>query len=126
MTDPAFTLDNNQIILQGSDIRFADAGDLLERYVATDDEDPLMQQLQAVRDHYLQDLDQVAGAAEVVGLIAWLLRDHNISHAGESLAETADRLCDLDSAPGGPDYSALIYHLRDALERLDDLETFGD
>ncbi|MCV6587976.1 MAG: hypothetical protein OIF57_02945 [Marinobacterium sp.] len=101
------------------------AGQLLEQYVHTDDGAALMANLSAVRDYYLADLDQVGSPAEVVGLIAWLLRDHDINHQGESLAETADRLCDLDAVPGGPDYQQLIYHIRDALERLDDLELFA-
>lgn len=126
MTDSAFTVDQNIIKLTGTDISFTDAGELLERYVSIEDAAGEMAALRAVRDYLLADLDQVEGAAEVVGLIAWLLRDHQIDHAGESLAETADRLCDLDSAHGGKDYSKVIYHLRDALERLDDLEVFGD
>lgn len=126
MNHPTFSLQPDHILITDQQIRIDRPGDLLERYVQTDDSAPLMASLQAVRDYYLSDLDQVGSAAEVVGLIAWLLRDHNIQHQGESFAETADRLCDLDNKTDNDIYSTLIYHLRDAIERLDDLELFED
>lgn len=126
MSKALFSADADRILIHDGSITLHNAGDLLERYVATDDDAPMMQSLTAVRDHYLNDLDQVENAAQVVGLIAWLLRDHKISHQGESLAETADRLCELDNNSDDPALSQVIYHLRDALERLDDLEVYGD
>lgn len=126
MNHPTFSLQPDHILITDQQIRIERPGDLLERYVQTDDSAPLMASLQAVRDHYLSDLDQVNSPAEVVGLIAWLLRDNNIQHQGESFAETADRLCDLDNKADNDIYSTLIYHLRDAIERLDDLELYED
>jgi len=126
MSNPTFTLQTDHILITDQQICISRAGDLLERYVQTDDSAPLMASLRTVRDHYLNDLDQVNSPGEVTGLIAWLLRDHNIQHEGESFAETADRLCDLDNNTDSRLYSTLIYHLRDAIERLDDLELFED
>ncbi len=126
MNNPTFSLQSDHILILDQQIRIERAGDLLERYVQTDDNAPLMASLRPVRDHYLSDLDQIASPAEVVGLIAWLLRDNNIQHQGESFAETADRLCDLDNNTDSTLYSTLIYHLRDAIERLDDLALFED
>ncbi len=126
MGNPTFSLQSDHILILDQRIRIERAGDLLERYVQTEDNAPLMASLRPVRDHYLSDLDQIASPAEVVGLIAWLLRDNNIQHQGESFAETADRLCDLDNNTDSTLYSTLIYHLRDAIERLDDLALFED
>lgn len=126
MNNPTFSLQPDHILILDQQIRIERAGDLLERYVQTDDNAPLMASLCTVRDHYLSDLDQVTSPAEVVGLIAWLLRDNNIPHQGESFAETADRLCDLDNNTDSALYSTLIYHLRDAIERLDDLALYED
>ena len=126
MSDSLFSQCDDHILIHDPQIRIERAGDLLERYVETDDQDPLMQTLNKIRDLYLTDLDQVDSAAEITGLIAWLLREHKIDHRGESLSDTADRLCDLDSAQDSDQYRQLIYHLRDAIERLDDLEAFED
>lgn len=95
------------------------ADELLRIYVNTPDNDPLMKQLCQQRDELLDELDQVASAAEVTGLIIWLLRDNGINTQGETLDETADRLGDLDIETDTDLYTHLIFQIKMAVERLD-------
>lgn len=95
------------------------ADELLRLYVTTEDDSPLMEQLRQQRDELLNDLDHVETAAEVTGLVAWLLRDNGIRSQGETLDETADRLGDLDSEADTDHYSNLIFQIKIAVERLD-------
>lgn len=101
------------------------ADELLRLYVTTEDNDPLMIQLRLQRDKLLDDLDQVASAAEVTGLIIWLLKDNGIRNQGETLDETAERLGDLDIQAGieaeSDHYSSLIFQIKIAVERLDSI-----
>lgn len=105
-----------------ADYRIAQAGDLLELYVKTDDNSPLMEQLKQARAYYLDDLDIVQTAPEVNALMAWLLNDYGVDYRGESLEATADRLGDIDIEADSDRYTDLIFHLKDAVERLHDLE----
>lgn len=95
---------------------------LLDLYLETDESSALMPLLQQVRDEFLQDLDQVDSIKEIYGLIYWLLADNNIEHRGETLEETADRLGDLDIENDSDLYTDLIFHLKDAVERIYDIE----
>lgn len=95
------------------------ADELLRLYVTTEDDNPLMEQLRQQRDELLNDLDHVETAAEVTGLVTWLLRDNGIRSQGETLDETADRLGDLDSEADTDHYSNLIFQIKIAVERLD-------
>ena len=95
---------------------------LLDLYLETDESSALMPLLQQVRDEFLQDLDQVDSIKEIYGLIYWLLADNNIEHRGETLEETADRLGDLDIENDSDRYTDLIFHLKDAVERIYDIE----
>ncbi len=52
----------------------------------------------------------------------WLMADYGVDNRGESLEETADRLGDIDIENDTDKYSELIFHLKDAVERLYDLE----
>ena len=108
--------------LSGTALRIFKAGDLLERYVATEDDSAEMGLLRQIRDLYIDDLDSVYSAAEVTGLIAWLLRDKGIDFRGESLEDTADRLGELDIEDDSDQYTDLIFHLKDAVERIYDLQ----
>ena len=104
------------------DYRITQAGHLLELYVKTDNNAPLMVLLKQVREFYLDDLDLVNSAAEVTGLLVWLMSDYGLDGRGESLEQTADRLSDLDIEDDTDKYTDLIFHLKDAVERLYDLE----
>ena len=104
------------------DYRITQAGDLLELYVKTDNNAPLMVLLKQMREFYLDDLDLVNSAAEVTGLLVWLMADYGLDGRGESLEQTADRLSDLDIEDDTDKYTDLIFHLKDAVERLYDLE----
>jgi len=104
------------------DYRITQSGDLLELYVKTDNNAPLMVVLKQVREFYLDDLDLVNSAAEVTGLLVWLMDDYGLDGRGESLEQTADRLSDLDIEDDTDKYTDLIFHLKDAVERLYDLE----
>ena len=99
---------------------------LLAVYRDTDTDQPLYSQLQYIRDQYLDDLDLVSSRNEIYGLIFWLLFDKNISYAGESLEETADRLSDLDIDSDSDIYTEVIFHLKDAVDRLYELELDED
>jgi len=105
-----------------ADYRIAQAGDLLELYVKTDDNSPLMELLKQARAYYLDDLDIVQTAPEITALMAWLLNDYGVDYRGESLEATADRLGDIDIEADSDRYTDLIFHLKDAVERLYDLE----
>lgn len=104
--------------LSDSEYRITQAGDLLELYVKTDDNSALMSLLKQAREFYIDDLDLVNSAAEITGLMFWLMADSSIDSRGESLEQTADRLSDIDS----DQHTDLIFHLKDAVERLYDLE----
>jgi len=78
--------------------------------------------LKQVREFYLDDLDLVNSAAEVTGLLVWLMDDYGLDGRGESLEQTADRLSDIDIEDDTDKYTDLIFHLKDAVERLYDLE----
>lgn len=97
------------------------ADELLRLYVATPDDAPEMPQLREIRDGLLDSLDQVASAAEVTGLIHWLIRDHGVNAAGETLDETAERLGDLDIEADTDQYTTLIFQIKMAIERIDDI-----
>ena len=99
---------------------------LLAVYRDTDTDQPLYSQLQYIRDQYLDDLDLVNSRNDIYGLIFWLLFDKNISYAGESLEETADRLSDLDIDSDSDIYTEVIFHLKDAVDRLYELELTED
>ncbi len=101
-------------------------GQLLNIYRDTDTDQPLYSQLQFIRDQYLDDLDVVTSRNDIYGLIFWLLFDKNISYAGESLEETADRLSDLDIDSDSDIYTEVIFHLKDAVDRLYELELDED
>ena len=105
-----------------ADYLIGDADTLLRLYVATDLDDPLFKLLQQLRGHFLADLDAVETRAEIYGLIYWLLEDNGISAQGASLEETADRLSDIDIAADSDQYAKIIFHLRDAVDRLCEME----
>ncbi|MCV6610289.1 MAG: hypothetical protein OIF55_05915 [Amphritea sp.] len=104
------------------DLQIPDCDTLLRQYVATELNTPLYGQLQLIRDQVLEDLDEVDSAAEIHGLIHWLLNDHGINAAGASLEETADRLSDIDIEQDSDQYTDIIFHLKDAIDRLYELE----
>lgn len=97
------------------------ADQVLRCYVATEDDAAEMAILRDIRDQLLSDIDSVQTPAEVNGLIYWLLRDHQINCEGASLDETAERLGDLDIEADEDRYTDLIFTLKMAIERLDDL-----
>ena len=105
-----------------ADYRITQAGDLLELYVKTDESSALMPLLKQAREYYLDDLDIVQTAPEVTALMAWLMDDYGVDYRGESLEATADRLGDIDIEADSDRYTDLIFHLKDAVERLYDLE----
>ena len=105
-----------------ADHLIADADTLLRLYVATDRDDPLFAALQQLRGNFLADLNAVETRPEIYGLIHWLLDDNGISAQGASLEETADRLCDIDIATDSDQYTNIIFHLRDAVDRLYEME----
>lgn len=109
-------------LIDDKDYAISTAAELLDLYMVTDNSSVLMPHLITVRDAIIEDLDQVASVKEIYGLMYWLLGDNNIDNRGESLEETADRLGDLDIENDTDQYSDLIFHLKDAVERLYDLE----
>jgi len=109
-------------LIDDKDYAISTAAELLDLYMVTDNSAVLMPHLITVRDAIIEDLDQVASVKEIYGLMYWLLGDNNIDNRGESLEETADRLGDLDIENDTEQYSDLIFHLKDAVERLYDLE----
>lgn len=98
------------------------ASTLLELYLDTEESSAVMPLLQKIRDEFLQDLDQVETVKEIYGLIYWLLADNGVEHRGESLEETADRLGDIDIENDSDLYTDIIFHLKDAVERIYDIE----
>lgn len=98
------------------------ASTLLELYLDTEESSAVMPLLQKIRDEFLQDLDQVETVKEIYGLIYWLLADNSVEHRGESLEETADRLGDIDIENDSDQYTDIIFHLKDAVERIYDIE----
>ncbi|MGH1430646.1 MAG: hypothetical protein ACRBB4_05960 [Neptuniibacter sp.] len=115
ITGEATPTDSNTVVID-------QASSLLELYLDTDEGSALMPLLQQIRDEFLQDLDLVDSVKEIYGLIYWLLADNNIEHRGETLEETADRLGDLDIENDSDRYTDLIFHLKDAVERIYDIE----
>ncbi|WP_432470499.1 hypothetical protein [Amphritea sp. HPY] len=107
---------------RAGDLRIGDCDSLLRLYVATERDTVLYSQLQSIRDQFLDDLDSVNSAAEIYGLICWLLEDNGINAQGASLEETADRLSDLDIEADSDKYTGIIFHLKDAVDRLYELE----
>ncbi|BBB27131.1 hypothetical protein [Amphritea japonica] len=108
--------------IAAEDYLIEDTDSLLRLYVATERDTPLFNALQAVRNTVLEDLDEVATPAEVYGLIHWLLSDKGIRAEGASLEETADRLSDIDIAADSDQYTDIIFHLKDAVDRLYEME----
>ncbi len=98
------------------------AFELLELYLDPEESSPLMPLLKKIRNEMLEDLDQVGSVKEIYGLMYWLMADYGVDNRGESLEETADRLGDIDIENDTDKYSELIFHLKDAVERLYDLE----
>ena len=109
-------------LIESDAVIIKQASEVLELYLETDESSPLMPLLKTIRDEYLQDLDQVESVKEIYGLIYWLLADHGIEHRGENLEETADRLGDIDIENDSDLYTDLIFHLKDAVERIYDIE----
>jgi|GEM_PF-1326975 len=97
------------------------ASELLNIYFQTETDSPLYPILCQLRDIYLKDIYQLDDEKEIKGLILWLLIEAGIDNRGETLEQTAERLSELDMDYDDNDYSKLIWHLRDASERLDDL-----
>ncbi|MEH6579402.1 MAG: hypothetical protein V7731_20240 [Amphritea sp.] len=108
--------------LADTDISISCAAELLSLYANTTETEPLYSQLQLIRDSYIGDLDCVQSVNEINGLIIWLLLDNGINGIGESLEETADRLSDLDIESDSDRYTRIIFHLKDAVDRLYELE----
>ena len=109
-------------MIKSEDYGISTAGELLDLYLETDNNAPLMPLIVQIRDEIIEDLDQVGSIKEIYGLMYWLLGDKGIDNRGESLEETADRLGDIDIENDTDQYGDLIFHLKDAVERLYDLE----
>ncbi len=75
-----------------------------------------------IRDQVIDDLDQIDHIPHIYGLMYWLMSDYGVDNRGETLEETADRLGDIDIENDSDRYTDLIFHLKDAVERLYDLE----
>lgn len=108
--------------IAAKDYLIEDADTLLRLYVDTDRDAPLFTVLQELRDAFLEDLDEIVTRAEIYGLIHWLLGDKGIRAEGASLEETADRLSDIDIASDSDQYTDIIFHLKDAVDRLYEME----
>ena len=104
------------------DYLIEDADTLLRLYVSTERNDPLFATLQQLRIRFLNNLDAIETQAEIYGLIHWLLDDNAIRAEGASLEETADRLSEIDIAADSDQYTTIIFHLRDAIDRLYEME----
>lgn len=109
-------------LIDSNDYAISTAGELLDLYMETDNHSVLMPLLTQIRNEIIDDLDHVGSVKEIYGLMYWLLGDNSIDNRGESLEETADRLGDLDIANDTDQYGDIIFHLKDAVERLYDLE----
>ncbi len=108
--------------IAAEDYLIEDVDMLLRLYVSTDRDTPLFKALQVVRNKVLEDLDEVTTPAEIYGLMHWLLGDKGIRAEGASLEETADRLSDIDIAADSDQYTDIIFHLKDAVDRLYEME----
>ncbi|GEM_PF-6593039 len=104
-----------------SDLLIPSAHHLLLCYVDCDEDSPVYNLLCEIRDAWLTHLTAVQHSSEVYGLVSWLLRDLSIDHRGESLADTVERLSELEIEVTGPNNQDLIYCLQAALERIDEL-----
>ena len=109
-------------VIAAEDYLIEDVDTLLRLYVSTDRDTPLFKALQVVRNKVLEDLDEVTTPAEIYGLMHWLLSDKGIRAEGASLEETADRLSDIDIAADSDQYTDIIFHLKDAVDRLYEME----
>lgn len=109
-------------LIDSNDYAISTASELLDLYMETDNHSVLMPLLTQIRNEIIDDLDHVGSVKEIYGLMYWLLGDNSIDNRGESLEETADRLGDLDIANDTDQYGDIIFHLKDAVERLYDLE----
>ena len=109
-------------VIAAEDYLIEDVDTLLRLYVSTDRDTPLFKALQIVRNRVLEDLDEVTTPAEIYGLMHWLLSDKGIRAEGASLEETADRLSDIDIAADSDQYTDIIFHLKDAVDRLYEME----
>ena len=109
-------------VIAAEDYLIEDVDTLLRLYVSTDRDTPLFKALQVVRNRVLEDLDEVTTPAEIYGLMHWLLSDKGIRAEGASLEETADRLSDIDIAADSDQYTDIIFHLKDAVDRLYEME----
>jgi len=118
---PQVALNSNEAAPEDS-YTIDSADSLLKLYLDTDETAPLMAALKQVRNAVIEDLDQVETVAEIYGLMYWLLADQGIDNRGESLEETADRLGDIDIENDTDQYGEIIFHLKDAVERLYDIE----
>ncbi|MDO6513068.1 MULTISPECIES: hypothetical protein [unclassified Neptuniibacter] len=115
-------IDGGLTMINSEDYAISTAAELLDLYLETDNSAPLMPLLIKLRDEIIEDLDQVGSVKEIYGLMYWLLGDKGIDNRGESLEETADRLGDIDIENDSDQYTDIIFHLKDAVERLYDLE----
>lgn len=115
-------IDGGITMINSEDYGISTAAELLELYLETDNSAPLMPLLTKLRDEIIEDLDQVGSVKEIYGLMYWLLGDKGIDNRGESLEETADRLGDIDIENDTDQYTQIIFHLKDAVERLYDLD----
>ena len=115
LTDAPDNLNADQALITSAE-------DLLQRYLDTDEKAPLMPVLVEIRDEVIDDLDQIDHIPHIYGLMYWLMSDYGVDNRGETLEETADRLGDIDIENDSDRYTDLIFHLKDAVERLYDLE----
>ena len=109
-------------MIRSEDYGISTAAELLDLYLDTDNDAPLMPLLIQIRNEIIEDIDQINSVKEIYGLMYWLLGDNGIDNRGESLEETADRLGEMDIENDTDRYSDIIFHLKDAVERLYDLE----
>jgi hypothetical protein len=115
-------IETSNALIDSADYAISTAGELLDLYLDTDNASPVMPIITEIRNEIIEDLDQVGSVKEIYGLMYWLLGDQGIDNRGESLEETADRLGDIDIENDSDQYGTLIFHLKDAVERLYDLE----
>lgn len=115
-------IETSNALIDSADYAISTAGELLDLYLDTDNASHVMPIITEIRNEVIEDLDQVGSVKEIYGLMYWLLGDQGIDNRGESLEETADRLGDLDIENDSDKYGDLIFHLKDAVERLYDLE----
>lgn len=116
--------DKEQEYLKETDLLLTSPAQLLEHYVATDDSNLIMDILVEIRNYWLDHLSDISNAAEITGLIVWLLRENSIEYRGESLYQTAERLADMDLDSNTSQYDKVLFYIHDAIECLDELEAF--